>query len=581
MEGGHTKPSSTSSPQAPADHKDHYRGLRRYIITILCLASAVPLVLIGGILYYQFSHSVREKVTVQLTSIVSHHQEAIEKFLQEITSAMRVVTQLKTLEELGNQAALQKAFDALQRDYDYAFEDLGVIDSRGHHVAYVGPYDLLDKNYSSAEWFSHALDKRVFISDVFLGFRRVPHFIIAVTQDSGPEAWILRATVNATRFGSIVEDVRLGRTGGAYIISREGVYQTRSRMGGNIMESVKPGTLDLTGFAGVKFWEVPEQDGRKVLRAKTWMKNGDWLLIVQQDKDDAFRELHTTRNWAIVLYLAGAWVIGLVTVFTTRLLVRKIERGDARKRLIDEQLIQSSKLASIGELSAGIAHEINNPLAVIGEEAGWMQDILNREHLRGLASLEPLKAQKEMEEFKDSLREIVKQAGRCREITHKLLSFARKREAITKEVDIHKLLDEIVDLREREASYSNIRFVKDYGSEVTQIYSDPSQLRQVFLNLVNNAMDAIHKGGEIRIETRTGERGSACIRIQDTGMGIPKENLGKIFDPFFTTKPPGKGTGLGLSICHGIIEKLGGAIEVTSQVGKGTTFAIVLPVENA
>jgi two-component system NtrC family sensor kinase len=268
----------------------------------------------------------------------------------------------------------------------------------------------------------------------------------------------------------------------------------------------------------------------------------------------------------------GACLIGLVTFFTTRLLVRRIESADKARKALDEQLIQSQKLASIGELSAGIAHEINNPLAVIGEEAGWMQDLLKRENLKDL---------KELDDFKDSLREISQQAGRCKEITHKLLSFARKMESVIKDVDLHKLLEEILAMREREASYSNIKFFKKFRDHLPMIYSDPSLLRQVFLNLINNAMDAIQKGGEITIETEIGEGDSVEVKVGDTGTGIPKENLGKIFDPFFTTKPPGKGTGLGLSICHGIIEKLGGSISVASQVGKGTVFSIKLPLEIA
>ena len=162
---------------------------------------------------------------------------------------------------------------------------------------------------------------------------------------------------------------------------------------------------------------------------------------------------------------------------------------DKTRTSLDEQLIQSQKLASIGELSAGIAHEINNPLAVIGEEAGWIQDLLKRDSLKDL---------KELDEFKDSLREIGQQAGRCKEITHKLLSFARKMESVIKDVDLNKLIDDVMAMRERDAKYSNISFVRKFHPNLPMIYSDPSLLRQVFLNLVNNAMDAIQKGEKSR-----------------------------------------------------------------------------------
>lgn len=553
------------------DKGNVYRGLRkRYFVILLSIASAIPLASIGGILYYQYSAVIQEKVTTQLSSLVIRHKESIEKFLKETTSVMRVVSQLSSLEKVKNKAGLQALFETLQNEYDQAFEDLGVIDSRGNHVAYVGPFNLLGKNYSQTAWYKETMEKRIFISDVFLGFRQVPHFIIAIKQENGRESYVLRATVNAARFGSLVENVRLGNTGEAFIISKEGFFQTRSRWGGRIMDRAAPELFDMSQFEGVKFWKLTEKSGRRILRAKTWMKDKNWLLVVQQDMDDAYGELYATRNTTVFIFIFGAFLVGLVAFLTTRLLVSKIERIDREKELLDAQLIQSHKLASIGELSAGIAHEINNPLAVIGEEAGWMQDLLKRETMKDIKGLE---------DFKDSLREITQQAGRCKEITHKLLSFARKMESVIKDVNINKLMDDIIDMREREASFSNIEFIKNYNPHLPYIHSDPSLLRQVMLNLINNAIDAIQKGGQIRIQTGIGEEDEVEIKISDTGMGIPADNLTKIFDPFFTTKPPGKGTGLGLSICHGIIEKLGGTISVTSQVGKGTTFVITLPLE--
>lgn len=568
----------------PTDAVKPYRELRRYIVLILCVAAAVPLALIGGGIYYEYSKSLSEKVKENFTGIVVQHKQSIEKFLSETTSAMKLIANLEPLERISQKEYLTNIFMSLQKEYDHAFEDLGVIDSRGDHIAYVGPYDLRDKNYASSPWFRETLDRGLFISDVFLGFRKFPHFIIACRQGEGEGAWILRATVNAAKFADLVENVRLGRTGGAFIINREGFYQSRSWTGGNVMEKADADFVNIATFGGVRFSEG-DRRGRQVIRVKTWLKDNNWLLVVQQDVDDAFSELYTTRNRAIVVFILGAILISAVSFFTTKLLVRKIENADRGKKLLDEQLIQSQKLASIGELSAGVAHEINNPLAVIGEEAGWLQDLLRRDSL---------KDNPELAEFHDSLREIRVQTGRCKEITHKLLSFARKMESVLKDVDLNKLIEEVISMREREASFLNIVFVKKFQGNLSVIYSDPSLIRQVLLNFINNAMDAMPKGGEITIETFDNKsidnfgnvpvphsaEGVVVINIRDTGHGIPKENMSKLFDPFFTTKDPGKGTGLGLSICHGIIEKLGGTISVVSHVGEGTTFTIQIPIEH-
>ncbi|MGD9974990.1 MAG: ATP-binding protein [Desulfatirhabdiaceae bacterium] len=560
--------------------KKSYRGLRQYIIIILCVAAAIPLAFIGGGVYFEYRKSMTDKIRSQLTSIVLHHKESIEKFLHETSSAMKVVVQLESLDRISQQSALQSIFNSLQQEYDQAFEDMGVIDGKGNHVVYVGPYDLQNRNYSTSIWFNEAMEKQIYISDVFLGFRQVPHFIIAVRKNEGPDAWILRATINADKFGNLVENVRLGQTGEAFIINREGMYQTRSRSGGSVMKTVDPKFLEISHFDDVRLWEV-EWKGVRLIRAKTWMKDNNWMLIVQQEVDDAFSELFATRNRAIVVFILGAVLVGIATFFTTELLIKKIEKADKERDLLNEQLIQSQKLASIGEFSAGIAHEINNPLAVIYVETELVQTILKKEDVTRV---------KGITDIKDSLNEIKIQVNRCKEITHKLLNFARKMDSVLKEVDINALIDEIVGMRERDASFMNIVIVKKYQHDLPPVCSDPSLLRQVILNLINNAIDAMEKGGQIIIGTRMEPMKAASrkngmqsdglvIFVQDTGVGIPEENLQKIFDPFFTTKPPGKGTGLGLSICHGIIQKLGGNISAASQVGKGTTFTIKLPIE--
>ena len=236
--------------------------------------------------------------------------------------------------------------------------------------------------------------------------------------------------------------------------------------------------------------------------------------------------------------------------------------------LLDERLLQSQKLAAIGELSAGIAHEINNPLAIIRQEAEWMQHLLKKlDGGDGQAA----------EELRGSVQEIVQQVDRCTEITRNLLDFARKRDPVIQAVEVNRIIENMTMLVEKEAKHKNITIVRHYGESLPAIYSDVPQLRQVILNFLTNATQAIGTDGVVTITTRLNGADAVDIAISDTGCGIPADNLGKIFDPFFTTKPPGQGTGLGLSICHGILLRLGGRIAVESRVGQGTEFTITLP----
>lgn len=275
-----------------------------------------------------------------------------------------------------------------------------------------------------------------------------------------------------------------------------------------------------------------------------------------------------------IAYGLPAAVIGLavaaLSFLITRGVRREIDRVCALASQLDEQLIQSQKLASIGELSAGIAHEINNPLAIIAQEAEWMQHLLKAVTLRNC---------KETLELNDSVGAIVQQVERSREITHKLLDFARKVEPVIQGADINGLVEDMARLVEKEATLANIKIIRHYQDSLPLVNTDPPRVRQVVLNLLTNAIQAIQQSGTIIITTRQTSGDSVEIVIEDSGIGIPRENLQKVFDPFFTTKPPGKGTGLGLSICHGIVAKLGGRISVSSEVGKGTMFKVSLPVD--
>jgi two-component system NtrC family sensor kinase len=226
---------------------------------------------------------------------------------------------------------------------------------------------------------------------------------------------------------------------------------------------------------------------------------------------------------------------------------------------VQARMAQSEKLASIGRLAAGVAHEINNPLGGILTLA-----------MLGLEETD------EKHPMRGDLEIIVKQTLRCREIVKGLLDFSRQSETRATRVDLNGIVDNTLSLLERQAIFHNIKTRRLFEEKLPAVLIDPGQMQQVVMNIVINAVDAMEENGELRVSTAV-DRGEIVVTISDTGKGIPNDVIPFIFEPFFTTKKVGKGTGLGLAIVHGIVTRAGGGIEVqTSPLG--TTFAVRLPI---
>ncbi len=227
-----------------------------------------------------------------------------------------------------------------------------------------------------------------------------------------------------------------------------------------------------------------------------------------------------------------------------------------------DHLVHSEKLASLGQLAAGVAHEINNPLGAIL--------LYSESMLKECAEADPSRA---------DLTMIVSETKRCKRIVADLLNFSRQHQVVVQPTNLNELLQELVEQAPRRIKTVTIPIEVDFDPHLPTIDGDPAQLRQVFLNLIVNAVEAMPQGGTLTVHTHKGPGETVTVEFRDTGIGIPHEDLGKLFTPFFTTKPIGKGTGLGLAIAYGIIKMHRGQISVRSQVGKGTTFIINLPIK--
>ncbi len=272
------------------------------------------------------------------------------------------------------------------------------------------------------------------------------------------------------------------------------------------------------------------------------------------------------QGWALGLACAA----GVGAALAVRGLLARARVVACERRELGEQLVQSQKLAVLGELSSGIAHEINTPLAIIEQEV----ELLGME-AKGAVPDEVLDR---LTRRFDSIRS---QVHRCGDITHGMLQLVRKAEPVLQHACLAELCEDMALLADREAARREVTIERNYDEAMPEVRTSPPQLKQVVLNLLVNAVQAVGKRGTVRITVRPEHEGSALIEVRDDGPGIPPEHLDRIFNPFFTTKPPGQGTGLGLSVCLGIVDRLGGTLGAANAPEGGAVFSVRLPMANS
>lgn len=552
--------------------KESYDTLSKKIALTVITVSIAPLILVSALIFAEFRSIYSEKVYAHLAELVDKHSDNIDTFLTDKLFEVQYTKSVYTYEQLTDQTVLASVLEGMRQQYGRIFVDIGIIDANGRQVSYAGPYALLGADYSDADWFLESRERHSGISDVFLGFRQTPHFIIAVTNFAEGRQWTLRVTIDFQAFSTMVENIRIGETGFAYIINKEGELQTKRAelVLPPMMPAENEGERLPSPLSTVTVKEF-DNGNKQCLTVTSPLKSGEWRLVYQQDASEAFSDLLRSELYTLVIALLGGLSIVAMAIFITRKIMERFRAIDVESQIMNRQMVETGKLASIGELASGVAHEINNPVAIMIEEAGWIQDLLDDEQ----AKLES------GNEIQRALDQISKQGRRCKDITHKLLSFARQTDSEVTAVEIAPLIEEVVNISMQQARYAQVTFNLDIAPDLPPLRASVTELQQVLLNLTTNSIQAMEPdGGELTISSRR-DGSTILISVADTGPGIPAANLQRIFDPFFTTKPVGQGTGLGLSIVFGIIHQMDGEIDVESTVGKGTRFNIRLPAPAA
>jgi len=545
----------------------NYRRVWLISIFMLTVVSLIPLSMFM-IFNFRLAHeAIQRENRLRTERLTSNTRRTITYFLEERLDALRFIIREKRFNTLKNNVELIYLLRNLQMGFG-GYIDLGLIDSFGLHINYAGPFDLQGKNYSNQKWFIRCVEDGTYVSDVFLGYRKLPHMIIALKLPmQNGSFYILRTTLDIQKLIQILSSLELSEKSDVFLCNHEGLVQTPSKYYGEVLKRVD---LPIPEYSHrTQVIEATDKAGNPILIGYAYIQNSPFILMLVKRSEEIMKSWYSLRDEIIWLFCGSTVIIFIVILGISTFMVNKVYEADQTRLRAMESLASSSRLITVGRLAAGVSHEINNPLAVINENAGLIKDLFTLK-----------KEYKEDQQLMELIDAVLDSVERCGEITKQLLGFARHFEPQIKPLQLNRVISEFLSFHRKEALYRNIDINMDIPEDIPVIYFDRMSLQQIFLNLINNAFQAMKDGGHLDIIVNRQQNDYISIIIRDNGCGISSEDQKKIFEPFFTTKGLKGGTGLGLSITYGLVRKFNGDISVQSKIGEGTTFTVTLPINS-
>lgn len=547
-----------------------FEKLKAKLIITLILISSVPLILFAVVIYEKEVKLVRKKALSHLETIVDQSTLMIAEFrLERIRDLSLVAATTQGLGGLCGTTHLRH----FQAEYEI-YRNIFMIDKKGRIVCQAIPALDPGAQFVDRSWFKAAVEGKSVIADTpsyERGGGRDLLIAIPVKSSNNRITGILGAVVDFQGITNIMKNTGIGKTGEIYLLNRDGVFLTTTRLGRSRAGETMPPELFAEYFNEVRTGEYVDYRGRSVVRVHRNLPDTGWYIVGEQDSAEVLKDIASLRNlFAGFVALLIILITGTGYLISTRI-VHLLRSAYAQKKDLEMQVIQKDKLASMGLLTAGIAHELNTPLASALLYTQMLKE--DAENARP-ASVEKL----------SSIEGEIKRGSK---IVRNLLDFSRQSQTSSVTTDVNEVLDKLLDISEQLCADRGIEIRRNFEKNLPAAKGNASILHQVFMNIVANAVDAMENGGVLSVVTRyIAPLHRDIIEIQDTGTGIPEDLLNDVFDPFFTTKLSGEGTGLGLAISYSMVRKMGGNIRVTSTCNRegdgdfqttGTTFTVELP----
>lgn len=548
--------------------------LRFKLIAAFIVLAALPLAGFGVAAYYKGVEMTREKAISHLKSVVDVQANMIESFISERNGDMNLLAKTVFNESSFEPAGgLLNRLNLMQEEYR-VYKDIIMARPDGTMILAGGRGNLKDQDVTDREWYRQSMAGKTFTSNIFPDLDGRLAILVSVPLQGSDRAirGVLAAVIDFQNVADSLTGISIGRTGEFYLVDKDGRLLTGTRLGsGRIGQKIH---IENTGGSSgeVEIKEYIDYRGKKVLRVVEGLRELGWIIVAEQDSKEAFAEINSLRRTVSGVVVILILLTALIAWLLSNRIVGLLKKAYSEKKELEMQVIQKDKLASMGFLTAGIAHELNTPLA----SALLYAQMLKEDTVESWP------------EHAATLDSVIEEIERGSNIVRNLLAFSRQSRISSTVTDVNEILVHLLEIARKLCFERGILVKCSLADDLPFVNGDGAVLHQVFMNMVANAVEVMDNGGVLEVTTRhVAVLNKVKVEIQDTGPGIPKDYIDKVFDPFFTTKRPGEGTGLGLAISYGMVRKMGGQIRVMSicaddrqqQAGPtGTTFVVELPV---
>jgi signal transduction histidine kinase len=546
----------------------HFSFRRKWLMIVVftTVVTLTPLLVMTLVDYRLTRQAFESEAEMGTARMVSNTWRSISFLLSQRRAALEFVARDNSLPGMLAPGRLDAILTNLQGGMG-GFVDLAVVDADCSVQAHAGPAALKRNRVKPTVCFDRAVANGFFISDVTVDQGQNHGLVVAIRHDlEAGGFFVLRSTLDAGLLDVPVLQLTLDEGDDAFIVNRRGILQTPARQYGSRFEEALLTIPD--GVDGTRTLRTVDQVGRSILLGIAPIPDSPFLFVMVR-QESGIMDLWLKPRMRLIGFLLFSIAVILASILgVATYLVNRIHAADQRRVQALHQVEYANKLASIGRLASGVAHEINNPLAIINQKAGLIKDLFTiNSNYSGNEKLIRL------------VDDVLASVRRCGTITRRLLDFARHMESSVEAVDIEAIIRQVLGFMEKEAERRCIAVSVGVQDSIPIFESDRGNVQQIFLNLINNAFAAMADGGRLDVTIARKGTTHVTVTVADTGHGIPEADLKRVFEPFFSTRQGHGGTGLGLSVTYGMISEMGGEVTVSSQPNRGARFVVTLPIK--